>query len=185
MPPIDRTPPAAPPEPTYTITNLSRDHLAVLMAALELFERVGMGQFREVLDTARPKYRLADQSETIERLMSVVRDLLMPELQRSAYFSIHSKSISDNFRVAYDLLQVIRHRVAWDREPEGGIAVSFDAPLQTSFNLPLAEIYSSGSGSAASLSQSGARTSAEATSSSVKAGSKSTKGRRKTLSSGK
>ena len=40
--------------------------------------------------------------------------------------------INDSFRVAWDLQQVIRYRLAWDRNPEGGIQVIFDEPLKSS-----------------------------------------------------
>jgi len=50
-----------------------------------------------------------------------------------------SEKIHDVFRIAWDLQQVIRHRLAWDRNPKGGIQVSFDDPLKSS-REPLASI---------------------------------------------
>jgi hypothetical protein len=41
---------------------------------------------------------------------------------------------------AYDLGQVIRHRLAWDRTPAGGDGVAFSAPLRSARAVPLADI---------------------------------------------
>ena len=44
------------------------------------------------------------------------------------------------FRIAWDIQQVIRHRIAWDRNPKGNITVDFDSPLKTSDEqLPIIE----------------------------------------------
>jgi len=48
--------------------------------------------------------------------------------------------VNNNAKIAYDLHQVIRHRLAWDENPEGDFwNVFFDTPMQVS-DQPLAEI---------------------------------------------
>jgi hypothetical protein len=51
-------------------------------------------------------------------------------LPRNAYHGIFSDKIPDEARVAWDLHQVIRHRLSWDDQPEGGITVNFDTPMK-------------------------------------------------------
>lgn len=55
---------------------------------------------------------------------------------------INSDAIDDDYRVLYDLHQVVRHRLAWDENPgpQGLRGVSHDTPRQLSKNEPLAKI---------------------------------------------
>jgi hypothetical protein len=107
----------------------------VLVNALDLYSRIGMGQLTEVAHILRMNV-IGNPGGTVEALDAVER------LTREAascwmggsggYYGITSEKISDVFRVAWDLQQVIRYRLAWDRKPEGGIQVHFDDPIKTS-----------------------------------------------------
>lgn len=107
----------------------------VLVNALDLYSRIGMGQLTEIAHILRMTV-VGNPSDTVDALDAVER------LTREAssmwmggsggYYGITSEKISDVFRVAWDLQQVIRYRLAWDRKPEGGIQVHFDDPMKTS-----------------------------------------------------
>jgi len=161
---------------TYTVT-LTEEHLYALTRGTELFERITMGQFREILDVVDPQFKLSRKDrDTAEQLLVLARRYLMPELLTDySYWSIHSKEISDDARVCYDFLQVVRHRLAWDNNPKGDWTVNFDEPRQTS-SLPLPQIAQS----EVSLTQSGSRS--ITSDSGSKSGSKSKRGTRKASS---
>ena len=63
-------------------------------------------------------------------------------VELSTFGSIHSKALDDDYRILFDLHRVIRHRLAWDRDPqpEGMRTVDYNTPLRTSKKEPLAKI---------------------------------------------
>lgn len=168
----------------YRLT-VTEDHLRTLMRATEFFERIAMGQFREILDVADPHHKVPHEArETAEEHLMFARTRLMPELgSPNASWSIHSHEVHDDARVCYDFLQVVRHRLAWDRHPEGGFQVSFDKPLRSSLRLDLPVIEgvsepTQESSSSVSLTQSEVRAGGT-TPGSKPSGSKSKRGTRK------
>ena len=163
----------------YRLT-LSEDHLHAILKGTEFFERIAMGQFREILDVVDPRFKIPIKDrEAAEQLFTIARRYLMPDLKHdNAYWSIHSKEIPDSARICYDFLQVVRHRLSWDRHPEGGWTVNFDTPRVTG-PLDLVEIEAlPQESSEASLAQSASRSTTSGTR--PKSGSKSGKGKRKT-----
>jgi hypothetical protein len=119
---------------------IDKTHAAVIMSALDLYSRIHMGQLDELL-TARygtPCLAIDECRDIIEKL----KDLLFQEGH-----GITSRVIDDNARAAWDLQQVIRHRVAWDEAGNPAVrdfgymmTVDFDNPMRTSTRLPLATI---------------------------------------------
>jgi hypothetical protein len=96
----------------YTMA-VNAAQLTVICAALELYERVGMGQFTYVAEVvAAPTPALADEAEDAFR---AAKRATFPELAPGAYHAIRSPAVADSFRVAYDLDQVIRYRMHHDR----------------------------------------------------------------------
>lgn len=122
---------------SYTL-HLTEKQARVIVNALDLYSRIGMGQLKEVAYVLRqnPLPKADPELDARITLLSDIRDRL-DTLSRywmngSGYYGITSKSISDVFRTAWDIQQVIRHRLAWDRNPKGGITVDFDNPMVTS-----------------------------------------------------
>jgi hypothetical protein len=117
---------------TYTVT-LTEQHLRVLLRALDFFQRIGKGQFKELFRLCvyfRRNWNALDPS--VEDQLNALRVVLMPELKDpKEYHSIRSPEIEEDFRTAYDMQQVVRWRLAWDKYPEGGWTVDFDTPSQT------------------------------------------------------
>lgn len=124
---------------TYRVTGLSEQHLRVLVRALDFMGRMGLGQFKEVMGVADPAFKVGgDERAIAEKLLMQARSLLMPGLEATnAYWSIRSPQVSDDLRVAFDLQQVIRHRLAWDGNPKGDFTVDFDEPWRTSERVGL------------------------------------------------
>ena len=114
-----------PPVESYTL-ELSAEHLQVINSALELFFRCGMGQYDHILD-------LPDHWDKRNDLAAEVLDQLHVILTKkapNAYSSITSSEISDSYRVANDIYQVIRHKLSWDKNPKGGMTVNYDTPMK-------------------------------------------------------
>lgn len=114
-----------------------------MVDALDLFSRVHVGQ----LDAAY--WALLGNDNSQEQIVGLkyLRTLLVNKvnclvtgMHPNASWGISSPEISDRARIAFDLKQVVRHRLAWDANSEGGIAVSFDRPMRTSFEEDLAHI---------------------------------------------
>lgn len=165
----------------YRLT-FTEDHLHALLMATEFHERIAMGQFREVLEVVDPGFKLPHENrEMAEQMLTIARRYLMPALATdNSYWGIRSREVRDENRVMYDILQVVRHRLAWDRHPEGGMTINFDRPWRSSEKLDLIEIelLPDQESSEASLAQSGSRSTTSAAAP-VKSGSKSGRGSRK------
>lgn len=119
----------------YTL-ELTEEQAAVLVRATEALARIGMGQFHyAILDntTHMPGYQDVDRHCEAREHLKQVTDLLgQPTFYQNGGPSIHNEAKMPNaFRTAWDLSQVVRHQLAWDRTPEGGIGVHFHEPLRT------------------------------------------------------
>lgn len=130
-------------EKTYNLT-LTEKQATVLTRALDLFSRIGIGQFEEVINIFRDEH-LSDPEMTPERIDEARKHIdhvkfMLTGHPANGSFGILNPRVSDDYRIAYDIQQVIRNRLAWDRRPEGGIQVQFDPPDQTSKTHPLATI---------------------------------------------
>lgn len=116
--------------------NLKDFQARVLVSALDFFTRIGIGQIEEishgiyVFGWNYPNEWMEQFNEVREILDEIKFNLIgMPP---NASYGIHSPEIPDEIRMAYDIQQVIRHRLAWDQEPNGGITIDFDKPMQCS-----------------------------------------------------
>ncbi len=117
-------------ERTYTI-RLNEEQLQLLNNACELMSRLHMGQW----DSLRYELGL-DVSEPSVFDLAHFAGLLPYD---GGYWGIYHEKTPENARKFWDMLQVMRHRLAWDREPEGGIYCQFDEPRQSS-ELPMIEV---------------------------------------------
>jgi len=116
---------------------IDEEQARTLSRACELLSRVHSGQLDEVANVLLTAGGLANGSPhavaDIVGLREGLRTLgpLVTGMPANANPGIRSPGISDEARTAYDLHQVLRHRLAWDAHPEGGCAVSFDKPSRT------------------------------------------------------
>ena len=109
----------------YTIT-VTAEQLSFIRDATELLSRIASGQVYETL-----RYAPIDPARYWEARGALLRALEPFEDK------MFQKSIIDNG--CWDIYQVARHRLAWDRKPEGDpFSVAFDEPFQTSqYPLPI------------------------------------------------
>lgn len=121
----------------YQLT-VSGEQADLINRALEFYERVGgLGQFEVAVEPWLFRCD-ANKLEAARRALDQVK-LHLTGFGYGASYGIYSPEVPDEHRVAYDLQQVIRYRLAWDRTPEGGLGVWFSEPYQTS-QVPLAKI---------------------------------------------
>jgi hypothetical protein len=121
---------------------MSEEQARVVVKALDIFSRLHMGQVSDV----ELFYRLLNvgqnksfPSREVERLCESIKFYVFPELSPGSYHSISSEKISEDARVAFDLIQALRHPMAWKRNPEGGQTVDFYDPMKTA-KSPLAKV---------------------------------------------
>lgn len=113
---------------TYTVT-LTEKQIGVIQAACEVLARLGIGQFSDALDwlPTKPDYdRWHDDQIEISRILK--RHMIDGIDGYSSNFSVHSPKVSESVRIAWDLYQVVRHRLSWDRAIADGYVASLDAP---------------------------------------------------------
>lgn len=116
---------------------LSKKQVQVLTEALEFYVRIGIGQFEEV---ARP-YTFKVEPEEMDKARSAleIAKMILTGFPANASHGIYSSDISDDYRVAYDIERVIRHYLAWEKNPSGGFGVDYQKPFVSS-QQPLPDI---------------------------------------------
>lgn len=120
----------------YRLT-LSKSQAETLIRALDLYTRIGLGQLEEIAHMFAFEIS-PDEKDRLRAHLDQAKLVLGHPANGS--HGINSIEVDDDFRAAYDIQQVVRHRLAWDKKPEGGIQVNFDEPRQTS-DQPLPQIY--------------------------------------------
>ena len=137
----------------YTIS-LTDAQAQVLSTACEILARLGIGQYDDALRHLPQRDGIDwgawhDDMRTIGEMLSrhMVNGI---DGYRSSLGINHAKT-SDESQVAWDMYQVIRHRLAWDRAIAAGITdgtvrdwsqmmgVHYDKPMKSSAE-PLAQI---------------------------------------------
>jgi hypothetical protein len=118
-------------ERRYTL-EISETQAEVLSRATDLLSRIQAGQFKVVSDEFRdrdvPVPNLLEAEDLLRRV-----HVLLTGLPASSYHGIHSPELPDTARVAYDLHQVLRHRLEHDQRPDGPrYTVRRDEPQRSS-----------------------------------------------------
>jgi hypothetical protein len=103
--------------------DLNTEHMQVLIQALDLYSRVGMGQFEEVAHVFESR-----RNETLLTALNGAK--VAVGLHPNSHRSISAEAVADSFKTAFDIKQVLRHRMAWDKQPDGGVGVAFDEPMR-------------------------------------------------------
>ena len=121
----------------YTL-EVSAEQAQLLVQALDHYSRTGIGQFEDVINVYDHDYRMSlHKKEELRAALNLAKGIA--EHLASGSYGIRNPKVADKFRQAYDIQQVIRNRLAFDRKPEGDITVDFDEPRQIS-SVPLPTI---------------------------------------------
>jgi hypothetical protein len=123
---------------TYRIT-LTENHIRTIQSALEALSRIGTGQINYALDEVWMEKRLNLPHKEVESLCNRLKELYT-SMEGYASLGIGSEETPEKCKIAYEILQAIRYRLAWDRDPKGGNTVDFGRPLKvTEEPLPIIE----------------------------------------------
>lgn len=123
------------------ILEIDEDQAQALSTACEIASRLAMGQFTELTNDFWFHWPADhDERDVCGNILNTVKTMLTG-LDRNAYFSISSPQVEEKFKVMYDLHQVVRYQLAWDRSPADDWNVHKNEPLKVS-QSPLAKISS-------------------------------------------
>jgi hypothetical protein len=114
----------------YTL-ELTEHQANAMVTALEAFMRLGLTQFSNAIDLALPTSKLKGYDQNIEDSLNKVREILFNVLPNQSY-SICSNNVTETVKIVHDIFEVIRHKLSWDKHPEGGTGVNFSDPFKTS-----------------------------------------------------
>ena len=102
---------------------ITENQARLVMNALELYTRIGIGQFgyiknhptieKFIWDNHRDEFHDFGDTE----LLSARNKLFDLDMGLNGSYGIHSKKVDDSVRVSHDLVQVIRHEF-WKLNPE-------------------------------------------------------------------
>lgn len=132
----------------YTLT-VTREQAGVIQDALESYARLRAGQIDMVIiDTFRDRF-ITEQCpgfthQVVDHLCGELKKQIFPELYLNSYYGVGG-SVYPTASVAWDMMQVVRHRLAWDRLADKGrtepefYGVQYNRPMQFG-SEPLATI---------------------------------------------
>lgn len=113
---------------------VSEEQARIISEALDLYMRVRLGQVEVIIEPWRFAIRGDQQEQTAERLLVAERlvgdaKMALTGFTPTASFGIGHDAVPNDARIAQDIRQTIRHRMAWDRRPEGGHTADFHEPM--------------------------------------------------------
>lgn len=116
---------------------MDRERAILLMRACEVISRVGMQQFKEMVELLNPEISYGDAIEIEGWLKSKLGNL-----PYNAYHGIHSDVIPEECQVAWDAYQHLRREISWEllgldwrrdkRDWKKMIQVCYDEPFKAS-----------------------------------------------------
>lgn len=108
----------------YQLT-LTGKQARYIQQACEVYERLHAGQWFALEDILPFK-----KGHYFWEIEPIFKNLIEQHLDTEKFYFE---------RISGDIMNVIRHRLSWDRYPSGGITVNFDTPIQFG-SEPLAKI---------------------------------------------
>jgi hypothetical protein len=91
------------------MVELSEDHADIIESALDLYVRIGLGQFDEIVRVYDWGFRLPpDVKEKMRETAKTIK-VMAGHPPHGSYGLLHPE-VCDRFRVAYDIIQAFRER---------------------------------------------------------------------------
>jgi hypothetical protein len=118
------------PSPAYRLTITERQAW-IISQAMEVFARLGIGQFRDALELLPLKDRPHDKTwhEDMDRIGRILATHNKESVDGwNCSLGIGNEKTADSAKVAWDLYQVIRKQLSWDQAIAGGVVQSHDSP---------------------------------------------------------
>ena len=118
---------------------INKNQAEVISKALDLYSRIGAGQISEILwhPSVAEKMWVKNSNLSENQMNQKLVRQLLDDIKRIiwGYKPNENGGISmaeEIDKIAYDLHQVIRHKIAWDGKPKGGNTVDFHKPMKYS-----------------------------------------------------
>lgn len=117
------------------IIEVNETQANIIKEALDLYSRILAGQLEEIEYTLRKYYYKhldPEDRRKVETLMKEYKLCMFDWILQSTNESIgiSNEELHDNAKVAYDIIQVLRNKISWFKQPEGDILCSFDKPIK-------------------------------------------------------
>lgn len=121
-------------KPTYLL-RLSSDHAHALLKAVNLFQRLSMGDFHEIgaeFEGKNDDWK-TQREKGLDEVLDQLKGILAPDLSpRGHNYGYGTEKTGKNGHLAYEILKCLQHRVSWTERPlqpgEFGYH-SHDAPI--------------------------------------------------------
>ena len=125
---------------------MNLEQARIMCEALEVYSRLKHGQIDELHNLFRDRWCAPDSpfNWDNEWIFYALKSIIFPELERNASYGVGS-TVYPEGSVAWDVMQVLRHRLAWDRLKAEGrdqpefYGVQYNPPMRFG-SEPLAEI---------------------------------------------
>lgn len=105
------------------ILTITERQAETLIQATEVLARLGMGQFRDALGYLPTREYIPEgwheDMDTIGGILSRHMDSTL---------GIRHRDVRESSKIAWDLHQVLRHRLAWDNAVRNGVIESVETP---------------------------------------------------------
>jgi len=111
---------------------INKKQAEVINKALDLYSRIGTGQVNEILwhPSVAKKIR---ENQMNHKIVAQLFDDIKKIIWGYAPNELGGINMAEETdKIAYDLHQVIRHKLAWEENPEGDITVNFRKPMRYS-----------------------------------------------------
>lgn len=130
---------------SHYVVLLKEEESYLLIEALDFHARVGMLQLEQIEEMVRIK-KDRGQDEILDEILTHIETIKAEvfSLDPHGFTGISSVKTPINSQTAWDIKQSLRHTLAWNRKPTGGIQVDFDEPLQQNRQQPLAVLQRQG-----------------------------------------
>jgi hypothetical protein len=91
------------------MVKLSEDHAKIIEAALDLYVRIGLGQFDEIVRVYDWGFRLPlDVKEKMRETAKTIKVMAGHPIHGS--YGLFNPEVGDRFRVAYDIIRAFQER---------------------------------------------------------------------------
>lgn len=118
---------------TYLL-RLSPEHAHAVQRALELYQRIAMGQTKDIgyeFEGKNGDWK-QQRGQGLDQACEHLKRILFPDLEPNAYYGITNEKTGKTAHLCHEVFTTLRHRVNWTERPlkEGDFpGVSHDEPL--------------------------------------------------------
>jgi hypothetical protein len=110
---------------TKYVIEVSEEQAQIISSALDIYSRLTFGQISIA-------FQMIPFSEELEFNFKTLLGEFFRTIEDLVFYNnqIGIAEASESGKIACDIHQVIRHRIAWDRNPKGENLVWFDEPFK-------------------------------------------------------